>query len=81
MVCPPGEKNFSPPGEGGGGQTILHTGGGDKHFYTERGGVHTFYVKDVGGDDDVNGEDMSEANFLVSEARKLSAGTRIFRGP
>ena len=24
---------------------------------------------------------MSEANFLVSEASKLSAGARIFRGP
>ena len=56
--------------------------GGDKHFYTERGG-QTFYVKDVGGDDDVDGEeeDVSEANILVSEASKPSAGARIFRGP
>ena len=47
-----------------------------------RGG-QTFYVEDVGGDDDVDGEeeDVSEANFLVSEASKPSAGARIFRGP
>ena len=74
----------------GGGQTFLtHRGGdkhfchtgGDKHFFTERGG-QTFYVKDVGGDDDVDGEeeDVSEANIPVSEASKLSAGARIFRG-
>ena len=47
-----------------------------------RGG-QTFYVEDVGGDDDVDGEeeDVSEANILVSEASKPSAGARIFRGP
>ena len=46
------------------------------------GGGQTFYVEDVGGDDDVDGEeeDVSTANILVSEASKLSAGTRIFRG-
>ena len=57
-------------------------GGGDKHFYTEKGG-QTFYVKDVGGDDDVDGEeeDVSEADILWNEASKLSAGDRIFRGP
>ena len=51
-------------------------------MYTERVGQR-FYVKDVGGDDDVDGEeeDVSEANILVSEASKLSAGTRIFKGP
>ena len=56
-----------------GGQTFLHW----------EGGGQTFYVKDVGGDDDVDGEeeDVSEANILVSEASKLSAGARIFRGP
>ena len=50
--------------------------GGDKHFYTEREGGQTFYVEDVGDDDDVDGEeeDVSEANILVSEASKLSAG-------
>ena len=42
---------------------------------------HCWY--DVGADDDVDGEeeDVSEANILVSEASKLSAGARIFRGP
>ena len=40
------------------------------------GGGQTFYVKDVGGDDDVDGEEED-----VSEASKLSAGARIFRGP
>ena len=41
------------------------------------------YVEDAQGDDDVNGEeeDVSKANILVSEASKLSAGARIFRGP
>ena len=48
----------------------------------ERGG-QTFCVKDVGGDDDVDGEeeDVSEANILVSVASKLSEGAKIFRGP
>ena len=75
----------------GGRQTFLtHRGGdkhfcptgGDNHFHTDRWG-QTFYVEDVGGDDDVDGEeeDVSEANILVSEASKLSAGARIFRGP
>ena len=47
------------------------------------GGGQTFYVDDVDGDDDVDGEeeDVSEANILVSEASKLSAGARIFWGP
>ena len=65
-----------------GGTNIFTLRGVGKHFYTERGG-QTFYVKDVGGDDDVNGEkeDESEVNILVSEASKLSAGARIFRGP
>ena len=49
--------------------------GGDKHFYTERGG-QTFYVEDVGGDDDVDGEEED-----VSKASKLSAGARYSRGP
>ena len=74
------------------GQTFFHTGGGgykhfshmrggDKHFYTERWG-QTFYIGDVGGDGDVDGEeeDVSKANIPVSEAGKLSAGARIFRG-
>ena len=61
-----------------GGQTFLHRGGGQ-----------TFFVGDGGGYDDADEEmDMSAANFLVSaanifvsEASKLSAGARIFRGP
>ena len=41
------------------------------------GGGQKFYVKDVGGDDDVHGEeDVSEANILVSKASKLPAGAR-----
>ena len=54
------------------------------HTQVRRGEGQTFYVKDVGGDDDVHGEeeeDVSEANILVSEASKPSAGARIFRGP
>ena len=51
-------------------------------------GGQTFYVGGGGGHDD--DEEMvvreanfllSEANILVSKASKLSAGTRIFRGP
>ena len=35
----------------------------------------------IGGYDDVDEEmDVSEANFLVSQASKPSAGARIFRG-
>ena len=58
-----------------------HRGG--TNIFTLRGGGQTFHVKDVGGDDDVDGEeeDVSKANILVSEASKLSAGARIFRGP
>ena len=41
-------------------------------------GGQTFYVGGSGGFDDVDEEiDVSEANFLVSEASKLSAGARI----
>ena len=48
-----------------------------------RGGWQTFYVEDVGDNEDVDGEeeDVSEANILVSEASKPSAGARIFKGP
>ena len=35
---------------------------------------------DVDGEEEKE-EDVSEANILVSEASKLSAGARIFRGP
>ena len=81
FVCPPGDKHFSHTGEGGGTNNFDIWRGGQT-FLPHRGG-QTFYVEDVGGDDDVDGEeeDVSEANILVSEASKLSAGARIFRGP
>ena len=61
-------------------------GGGGKHFYMRGGDKHfyTFSVGSDGGNDDVDSEeeeDVSEANIFVSEASKLSAGARIFRGP
>ena len=52
---------------------------GDKHFsHTGEGGGQTIltYGGDVGVDGDVDGEEED-----VSEASKLSAGARIFRGP
>ena len=52
----------------------------DKHFTWRVG--QTFYVGGGGTYDDVVEElVVSEANFHVSEASKLSAGARIFRGP
>ena len=59
---------------------LLHRGGGFAH---KGGGTNIlepiFYVGNGGGDDVTDGKkDMSQANTLVS---KLSAGTRIFRGP
>ena len=43
---------------------------------------HTFYVGGGVGYDDVDEEmDLSEANILVSEVSKLSAGAGICRGP
>ena len=48
-----------------------------------RGGANNF-VKSSGdyGDDDVLKEtDVSKANIAVSEAGKLSAGARTFKGP
>ena len=63
-----------------GGANIFHTQGEDKHFCI-LGGTNIF----VGGggtyDDDDEEIDVSEANIFVSEASKLSAGDRIFRGP
>ena len=65
-----------------GGQTFsTHSWGGGQTFFTDRGG-QTFYVGGGGAYDDVDEEvDVSKVNFLVSEASKLSAGARIFRGP
>ena len=76
----PGDKHFLHT-VGGGTNISLPQEGGDKHFHIEGGG-QTFYVGGGGGFDDVDEEiDVSEANFPVSEASKLSAGARIFRGP
>ena len=65
-----------------GGTNIFHTHGGT-NISTSLGGTNiftsrrvlTFYVGDDGGYDDVDKE------MDVSEASKLSAGDRIFRGP
>ena len=87
---------FSPGGQTfltqrrGGDKHFLNTGGrGDKHFshtgggtniFTSRGG-QTFFVGGSGAYDDVDEEMVvSIANFLMSEASKLPAGARIFRG-
>ena len=53
------------------------------NIFTYMGGGQTFSVGSDGGNDDVDGEeeDVSETNIHVSEASKLSAGARIFRGP
>ena len=56
---------------------------GGQTFLIEREGGQTFFGIG-GGDDDVDGgeeEDVSEGNIFSSEARKFSAGARIFRGP
>ena len=83
----PGGQTF--PTHGGGGQTFFTHRGGGKHFYILGGGGQTFFVGGGGGYDFVDEEiDVSETSFLVSEANcfaseacKLSAGARIFRGP
>ena len=52
-------------------------------FYWHKRG-QTFHVGDGDGEGSVDGVqegDVSEANILVSEAFKLSAGARIFKGP
>ena len=58
-----------------------HRGG--TNIFTLRVWGQTFHDKDVVANDDVDLEegDVSRANILVSEASKLSAGARIFRGP
>ena len=51
-----------------GGQTFLHGGGRNKHFYTEGGQI--FYVISIGGYDDIDEEmDASKENCLVSKAK------------
>ena len=56
-----------------GGQTFLHRGGG-ANIFAFRGG-QTFFVGGSGAYNDVDEE------MVVSDASKLSAGARIFRGP
>ena len=55
---------------------------GDKHFCTKKGGGTIFVESGSGyGDDDFHNEtDVSKANIAVSEAGKLSAGARSFKG-
>ena len=56
--------------------------GGQTFLTHKKGGEQTLFVGGGGGyDDDDEEMDVSEENFLVSEASKLSAGARIFRGP
>ena len=72
-----------------GGTIIFHTQEAD-NIFESRGG-QTFHVVGGGGHDDADvDEEMyvseanslaSKVNILVSEASKLSAGARIFRGP
>ena len=75
FICPP-DKHFShSEGRGGGKHFYIE---GDKHFHKGR---QTFYVGGSGGYDDVDEEmDVREANFLVSQVSKLSAGAGSFRG-
>ena len=76
FVCPP-ERT----GEGGGQTFLTHRSEeGQTFLHQERGGI--FFIGGCVGYDDVYEEiDVSEANIVVSEASKLSAGARIFKGP
>ena len=84
-----GDKHFSHTGGRGGDKHFYIEGGNsftcgveDKHFYLWGWGGQTFFVEVGGAFDDVDEEMVvSVVNFLVSEASKLSAGARIFRGP
>ena len=60
---------------------MTHRGG--TNIFTLRVLGRTFHDKYVVANDDVDLEkgDVSIGNILVSEARKLAAGARIFRGP
>ena len=54
------------------GPVIFTQEGGDKQFYTE--GVQTFYVRDIGGNDEIDGEEdeaVSKENKLSGRARAL----------
>ena len=66
----------------GGGTNNFQTQGGT-NIFTLRVLGRTFHDKYVVANDDVDLEkgDVSIANILVNEARKLAAGARIFRGP
>ena len=79
IVCPRG-TNISLTRERR-GTNISHTQeeGWGQIFFTHGGRGQTFFV---GAYDAVNEEMVvSEVNIFVSEASKLSAGARIFRGP
>ena len=87
LFVPGGTNNFHTQQ---GGTNIFHTqvGGtniftlrGDKHFCIEGGDKHFFVGGGVAYDDVDEEIVVSEANIFVSEASKLSAGARIFRGP
>ena len=86
----PGDKHFLHTEEGGtnishtqegGGTNIFHTQEGGQTFFTHRGGTNIFVGGGGSYDDEDEEIDVSEANIFVSEASKLSAGARIFRGP
>ena len=83
FICSPGQTFFT---HNGVYKHFSHTGGGDKHTmgykHLKQGEGQTFFVGCGGGYDDVDElMNVSEANIVLSEASKLSAGARIFRGP
>ena len=69
----------------GGRNPFSHTKGGTNIFtYIHTRGRDKLFYKGVSGNNNIDGEkeeDVSEANILVSETSKLSAGARILRGP
>ena len=80
FVCPRG-TNISYIQERGRDTHFSHTVG-DKLFHTQRGGqtfLHHFLLEAVAAM--MMLINLSKANIFVSEASKLSAGARIFRGP
>ena len=90
FVCPPGTNIFHT--QWGGVKHFPHTVGGTNIFHTQGGqtflhmGGTNIFVGGGGGGYDVDDhkeeeENVSKANIVVSEASKLSAGARIFRGP
>ena len=81
LFVPGGQTNCLSPGtnisytqERAGETFLTHKREGEQTFL-HRGGRQTFFVGSSGAYDDVDEE------MVVSEATKLSAGVRIFRGP